>query len=46
VVEAATARMNEVFADLSLSDRELAELFRLLRKVRQAAGDFEDEAGR
>ena len=46
VVEAATARMNEVFADLSLSDRELAELFRLLRKVRHAAGDFEDEAGR
>jgi len=43
VVRTATTRMNEVFADLSLSDRELAELFRLLRKVRHAAGDFVEE---
>jgi DNA-binding MarR family transcriptional regulator len=43
VVRAATARLNEVFADVALSARELAELFRLLRKVRMAAGDFVEE---
>ena len=41
VAEQATARLNdEVFADLGLSDRELDQLFELLRKIRQAAGDF------
>jgi DNA-binding MarR family transcriptional regulator len=32
---------DEVFADVALSERELRQLFALLRKVRAAAGDFD-----
>lgn len=41
VVEAATAELNTmVFADTGLSPHDQEELFRILRKVRHAAGDF------
>ena len=41
VAERATAELNaSVFTDLGLSAGECAHLFRLLRKVRQGAGDF------
>ena len=38
----ATAALNEAaFTETGLSERELGELFRLLRKLRREAGDFE-----
>jgi DNA-binding MarR family transcriptional regulator len=41
VVDQATEKLNtEVFSTLSLSERDLQQLFRLLCKLRQAAGDF------
>lgn len=37
----ATAAINaEVFEDLGLSERDLADLYRVLRKIRRDAGDF------
>jgi DNA-binding MarR family transcriptional regulator len=41
VVSAATTELNEkVFEAVQLSEEEMAQLFRLLVKVRRAAGDF------
>jgi hypothetical protein len=41
VVDQATEKPNtEVFGGLGLSERELQQLFRLLCKLRQSAGDF------
>lgn len=41
LAERATARLNErVFARVDLSGTDLAQLFDLLRKLRQATGDF------
>jgi DNA-binding MarR family transcriptional regulator len=41
VVDQATEKLNtEVFGALGLSERELQQLFRLLCKLRQSAGDF------
>jgi DNA-binding MarR family transcriptional regulator len=40
VVKAATPALNEVFADIQLSDSGAATLFDLLRELRRAAGDF------
>jgi DNA-binding MarR family transcriptional regulator len=41
VARKATTRLNEdLFTDLSLTRRELGELFGLLRKIRRGAGDF------
>ena len=40
VVKAATPPLNEVFAEVELSESEATTLFDLLRKLRQAAGDF------
>jgi DNA-binding MarR family transcriptional regulator len=41
VVDQATEKLNtEVFGGLGLSERELQQLFRLLCKLRQSAGDF------
>ena len=40
VVKAATPPLNEVFAQVELSNSEARTLFDLLRKLRQAAGDF------
>ncbi len=41
LAERATAELNaSVFCDLGLSADECADVFRLLRKVRQGAGDF------
>lgn len=43
LVKAATAAVNEkVFSTVQLTADEVAELFRLLRKLRLAAGDFDD----
>lgn len=43
LVKAATAAVNEkVFSTVQLTGDEIAELFRLLRKLRLAAGDFDD----
>ncbi len=39
VLEPATAAVNEVFANLGLSDRDLDHLVRLLVPIRHAAGD-------
>lgn len=42
LVKAATSAVNEkVFSTVQLSGEEIAELFRLLRNLRLAAGDFE-----
>lgn len=38
--QATTAINAEVFSDLGLSERDLADLFRVLRKIRRDAGDF------
>lgn len=41
-VRRATAVLNEaVFSDLGWSDRDLRDLFRILRKLRRGAGDFD-----
>jgi len=41
VARAATAVLNDtLFTDLALTKRELGQLFGLLRKIREAAGDF------
>jgi DNA-binding MarR family transcriptional regulator len=42
LADRATAILNaEVFSGLPLDDRELGALYRILRKLRQASGDFE-----
>ena len=41
LADRATAALNaEVFADLPLSERELRTLYRILRRLRRASGDF------
>lgn len=40
VAKATEALNRDAFSDTGLADRELTDLFRLLRKMRQAAGDF------
>ncbi|HNB95136.1 MAG TPA: hypothetical protein PLX07_09175, partial [Microthrixaceae bacterium] len=41
-VRRATAVLNEaVFSDLGWSERDLRDLFRILRKLRRGAGDFD-----
>jgi len=38
--QATTAINTEVFLEMGLSDRDLADLYRVLRKIRHEAGDF------